>query len=564
VADQPIRPFAPPALRRPSSRAGAGGVGRRGGDRGPRRPRPGRPGGPGGGRPGRRGPAIPGGPGGPTPEQRRLLAIAGAVVALIVLVLLVRGCGGGDDEQAAGPARPADPPSTSEVGREALAALRPDPRKDAAALTRRAQAGFANPLYRLVPGGPLLTAARVSTYRKLIEDVAKKADEDPDLLEAIVYLESAGRPDAMASDNVESAAGFTQIVAETGTSLLGMKIDLKRSRTLTRRLANETRRRNRAKIASLRAARIRVDPRFDPRRALEATCRYLDIAREKLGGRDDLAVASYHMGIGNLQNALAAYGRGNVPYVELYFGTDPIRTPKASAVLAGFSDDSSSYLWRVGAAERIMAQFRRDPAALRRETELQTRKASSEDLLHPPNRTEVFERPEDLATAERDGTLRTLPTAALQANGLSISGAMGELAGRLDQPRSRYRALRPTALAGLVTIGAAVRALGGRDAARERLTVTSTVRDARYQSLLGRENVQATKALSQHTTGWALDISRDYRSDGQARRFQWVLTRMQALNLIAWVREPQAIHLTVSSAAERPLGPILRRALGSS
>ena len=46
---------------------------------------------------------------------------------------------------------------------------------------------------------------------------------DPDLIEGMVLLESAGRPDARASDDLEGAVGLTQILAETATSLLGMR-----------------------------------------------------------------------------------------------------------------------------------------------------------------------------------------------------------------------------------------------------------------------------------------------------------------------------------------------------
>jgi soluble lytic murein transglycosylase-like protein len=63
------------------------------------------------------------------------------------------------------------------------------------------------------------------------------------------------------------------------------------------------------------AVRRRVDERFDPAKAIEATARYLDFAKGKLG-RDDLAVVSYHMGVGNLQQALMAYGKGVVPYAS--------------------------------------------------------------------------------------------------------------------------------------------------------------------------------------------------------------------------------------------------------
>jgi hypothetical protein len=73
------------------------------------------------------------------------------------------------------------------------------------------------------------------------------------------------------------------------------------------------------------------------------------------------------------------------------------------------------------------------------------------------------------------------------------------------------------------------------------------VRDERYQRVLVRRNAQATRNFSLHTTGWAFDISRDYRSRAQALAFQFMLDRLTALNMIAWVREPGAIHVTVAA-----------------
>jgi hypothetical protein len=92
-----------------------------------------------------------------------------------------------------------------------------------------------------------------------------------------------------------------------------------------------------------------------------------------------------------------------------------------------------------------------------------------------------------------------------------------------------------------------------------RLRLTSTVRDDRYQQVLAARNIEATRRYSLHTTGWAFDIARDYRDREHALAFQFVLDRLRALNLIAWVREPHAIHVTVSSEAEALL-PLLDRA----
>jgi hypothetical protein len=124
---------------------------------------------------------------------------------------------------------------------------------------------------------------------------------------------------------------------------------------------------------------------------------------------------------------------------------------------------------------------------------------------------------------------------------------MGELASRLGLPRRTYRGLRRPALALLVYIGAGVQALSDGGS----LIVTSTVRDERYQRLLLSRNREATPNYSLHTTGWAFDILRRYASHKQALAFEFMLERLQSHDLIAWVREPGAIHVTVSADAER-------------
>jgi hypothetical protein len=290
------------------------------------------------------------------------------------------------------------------------------------------------------------------------------------------------------------------------------------------------------------AARRRVDQRFDPAKALEATVRYLDFAKGKLG-RDDLAIVSYHMGVGNLQRALSAYGKGSIPYAQLYFDSSPLRHPKAWRILASLGDDSASYLWRVLAAREIMRQYRHDPKALAREAVLQSHKASAEEVLHPRDDTKVYEDPAAVGKARKSGELRVLSPRELGDDGVRIDPHMGELASKIGQSAPLYRALRPDALAMLEAIGSGTSAISGTGP----LVVTSTVRDERYQRLLAAGDVEATHAYSLHTTGFAFDIARTYVSRAQALAFQFVLDRLTARGLIAWVREPGAIHVTVAS-----------------
>jgi hypothetical protein len=53
--------------------------------------------------------------------------------------------------------------------------------------------------------------------------------------------------------------------------------------------------------------------------------------------------------------------------------------------------------------------------------------------------------------------------------------------------------------------------------------------------------------------GFSFDVRRQYASDTQAQAFQYMLDRLQALNLIAWARLGNTIHVTASSEGKRLL-----------
>ena len=303
----------------------------------------------------------------------------------------------------------------------------------------------------------------------------------------------------------------------------------------------------------LRAERRAIDERYDPEKALAGTARYLTIALEELG-REDLAFVSYHMGIGNLQDVLALYGEERPSYARVYFDSTPAEHADVQRKLAAFGDDSSNYLWKLGAARGIMRLSREDPDELARLQSLQTAKNSAEEVLHPPGATARFATPSDLRAAWDDDAIRAFPNAPA-VTGLARDGRMGELAERVGAVPALYRGLRPEALALALYVGAQTRAYAGGDAP---LVVTSTVRDEAYQRQLVRRTREATRNYSLHTTGWAFDVARIYASRRQALAFQFVLDRLQVLDVIAWVREPGAIHVTAADDAEALL-PLLER-----
>ena len=480
----------------------------------------------------------------PLPALPRIAAALAVLVLLAVAVLAIRALTAGPLPDP--PLELLDPDASDPF------AYSEERRED---FERRAAAGLSHVLYAKSPGGVVASARRTARWRGLVERVGERAGIEPDLLEAVVFLESAGRPDAVADPRLEGAVGLTQILAETGQSLLGIRVDTEASRRLSARIRRARARGQRGRILRLEAARRRVDERFDPLRALEATARYLTFARGKLG-RDDLAVVSYHMGVGNLASVIADFGEVPAPsYARLYFESTPSDHPAAWRRLARLGDDSATYYWRVLGSQAIMDAYREDPEELARTAQLQSAKNSSEEVLHPEESTEAYASPADLEDAYHDGDLRPFPHAP-RRTGLRRDHRMGELARRLEAGRELYRGPRPEAYALSLYMVRLVREAGG---GRAPLTVTSTVRDGEYQRILARGNPEATHAYSLHTTGYTFDVLRRYSGGRQAMAFQFALDRLTALGLIAWVREPAAIHITVSDEA-RALVPMLEEA----
>ncbi|MEA2482991.1 MAG: hypothetical protein QOC55_938 [Thermoleophilaceae bacterium] len=367
-------------------------------------------------------------------------------------------------------------------------------------LQKRASEGFSDVVYEKSPGGVVATAKRVARWRPLVDRAAAAYHLDPNALEAIVFLESAGRPDAVAGGDVQGAAGLTQILASTATALLHMKVDVGKSRSLTTRIANAT---TAAQAAKLSRARRRIDQRFDPAHAIAGAALYLSQAQKHFG-RQDMAIATYHMGMGNLENVLARYkaqgGSDKPSYAQLYFDTAPLHRPRAYQLLSSLGDDSSTYLWRVMAAREIMRLYRDDPQQLSKLSALDRSAGGGARRLFPNG------------APAQDSAAGPAPRFG-PAIGLRFTGA----AKTAFAPSAAARAA-------LVYIGAGVRKISGQAP----LTITTA-------------------------HGVRLEVSRHYRSDKQALAFQYMLDRLQAWNLIAWGRGQQTIAIVVGPEAAKVL-----------
>ena len=80
--------------------------------------------------------------------------------------------------------------------------------------------GLSHVLFEKSPGGVLRAAERTASFRDLVDEATSSTGVDPDVVEAIVLLESAGRQDVIAGDDPANAAGLTQILAASGASKL--------------------------------------------------------------------------------------------------------------------------------------------------------------------------------------------------------------------------------------------------------------------------------------------------------------------------------------------------------
>jgi len=370
---------------------------------------------------------------------------------------------------------------------------------------------------RFFNGGVFTTAAHVVQWRPQVVRAARAAGVDPNVLEAIVWVESSGRPDVTNGN----AVGLTQLDPWVARSM-GLHVDTRHATVLTRRIARSWRV---AHTRQLRRWRARYDERFAPANELRATAAYLAHARAVLG-REDLAIEAYHLGIPKLRGTKASYA-------ELYFH-------------GGRVDD---YALEVLAAERVLHLYRANRAALAFEAQQQSRKNSGEEYLHPLYRTHRYRSPGALLRAEQHRVLRMIPVQT-GATHILIGGALGGEAHAFGRSRRLYRALRPAALDVLLYIGKRVHQLSG---ARKPLILTSAVRDLKYQRVLTHVNANAARSYSLHTSGYAFDIARSYGSNRQAGAFQYVLDRLTAANAVAYIREAAAIHITVASDAPAKL-----------
>ena len=470
------------------------------------------------------------------------------VAALVVVALLLHR----EDQGLPGnlPGVPTPPGAKSDHERTPL----PDPfaydpeRK--AEFERRAAAGTAPPALRALAGrrgGDRASASRAGARRS--RRAAKQAGVDPDRLEALVFLESAGRDGrACAGRHRGRGRADADPRRDRPRTCSGMQVDLAAQRAATRAGIDRALRARARCARSQRCARARakVDERFDPAKALAGTARYLQLAQRALRARGPRVRLLPHGHRQPPERPARLRRRHDVATPQLYFDSTPLATPPPTRSSPRFGDDSSNYYWKLGAAQEIMRLSATTRPSSRGSTALQTAKDSAEEVLHPPGSTPRFATPASCKQAWDDEQIVAFPQDE------RVTGLRARRRAWASSRRCQPAALPRPAPRG-ARDGALHRRPGARDlASASPLIVTSTVRDERLPAPARGAATARRPATTRCTRPAGRSTSRArYARRRQALAFQFVLDRLQVLDVIAWVREPGAIHVTVSRRTRR-------------
>ena len=251
-----------------------------------------------------------------------------------------------------------------------------------------------------------LNGARRVTDPKLqaiIRAAAQSSGFPASIIEAIIYLESWGDP------NAESPAGPRGImqIADATAHDMGLSIVHATKYKITReRVLIKSKKKNakpKYQIVTHKEPYTVVvrDDRLVPERAIPAAARYLASIERKFGG-EDWAIFAYHCGTGcvTYMKELTTRARGvpkdEITVARMFFSCSPTwnRDLYQAIQQQMLRDYSPTYYFRIQRAAQLLALYRQDPADLAAlQQEYKNQFASGP---RAPHRLSAWLRPDDL------------------------------------------------------------------------------------------------------------------------------------------------------------------------
>ncbi len=218
-----------------------------------------------------------------------------------------------------------------------------------------------------VPGARRVTSPKLAA---LIHSSAARAGFPPEVLEAIVYVESWGEARA---ESPAGPRGIMQISAATARAM-GLRVVVATRYKVTRErvLVPRKGRKPRYKTITHKTPYVVTvrDDRLSPERAVPAAARYLASMVQKFGGLD-WAIFAYHCGQGcvaemlDLTRQARGIPRDEVTVPRMFFSANPAWNRELYEAIQQqmLRDYSPTYYFRILRAEQLLSLYRRDTDA---------------------------------------------------------------------------------------------------------------------------------------------------------------------------------------------------------
>lgn len=327
----------------------------------------------------------------------------------------------------------------------------------------------------------------------------------------------------------------------------------------------------------LEAKRRQVDERYDPAKAIASQTRYL-VRMACCYGSLDWVFQAYHGGEGGVRNTVSYYlgdrwrlygspegairgvrlasrgsfepARAPLTYEDLYFKTTPRAQPAAFSYLYGRSDDHRYYWWKILAAERAIALYRRDPAEFREQWRALRPGQRLEVVWYPHSKDLDFHDVPALEKGYAAGQLVHWPVSA-RSHGLVLDNIAP-----LDAANAyQYKGLRPEALGALFRVADLYLANGG---SQMPLRIHSLVQTGQYRARLNavhppfwmrRPTKPEDIPIDLEPTGLCFDIERPAAAWNRKvleYALCWLADRNQIFWTEEWLHGPPCYHVCPS------------------
>jgi len=405
-----------------------------------------------------------------------------------------------------------------------------------------------------VNGARRVTAPKLQS---IIRSAAQSSGFPQSTLEAIMYLESWGDPNAPVSP--AGAKGIMQITEPTardmGLSIVrATRYKVTKERVLVKSKKKGTKPKYKTVTHKEPYTLLVRDDRMVPERAIPAAARYL--ARlERTFGAEDWAIFAYHCGTGCVAYMKELTGRaqgippGEITVPRMFFSCSPAWNRELYDAIEAqmLRDYSPTYYFRIERAAQLLALYRQNPddlAALQQE--YRNRFASG---LRAPHRLWAWLRPDDLIYRTGED-IRANPGSRLlkAAEDADYLGYTLQLPPD-DRAVADYSQASPAALGTLTYIAFETRRLcEERHAPGEifqPLPVVALVEPADY----AREQPFEHDAFA-HSSGEVFDLDTSRLSAGELECLRFVLDDLEWTGYLGFLQEgANRLHIGCSPAS---------------